>query len=131
MKIEVNVKQKLGCGLKLIGRKSALLPNVSPFREELIKETSFPYPNITSRAEYLFFTLFTMPIWPLGCYRIKRNLQRYEDDIWEKYYIYDSVVGEEKPLLKEIIRIYVQGWLIVPIAAIICILCLLLALNSE
>ena len=86
--MDIKPKRWLGCGCSLIGGDS-----VVHFRCE-----------DHSSVEYLFATLFFLPIIPLGCYRVNEDTEK--------------VLGEEKWKAGEVLFIYFI-YLAIPVAFIL------------
>lgn len=120
----LGLKSKFGCGITLLGKPS--LNDNAAFREEIIVDRSNSLnPSDTSEVQYRFFTLFYLPIFPLGCYRIQRiHRKSQEDRLYRSMGIYDTVEYkqlqcEEKPLGKEIAHIYLHYYGLLPIVIIL------------
>ena len=98
--VKVKIRSWLGCGISLIGREIG-----GGFRPEV----GLGLYCASYTVEYLFVTIFYLPLFPIGCYRIKE--QPHQDGF--STYIKYSIAGEEKPLAKEIIWLIVSRWLYV------------------
>ena len=110
---EVEIKRKAGCGMALLGKN--FVGSRADFREDS-----------DTHVEYLFFTLFFLPVWPLGCYRVKNTLNKqYSGTPGEQY------LHREKPKTGEIVRIYIDRWFVSPLLAIIAILSLLHGIYAD
>lgn len=106
---KLHLKRWLGCGTTLI-RKPSLLQE-EHFRKEGKEPIALEYRDY-SEVVYHFFTLFFLPIWPVGCYRVGtffRQEQSFE------VLVYKKVIKDEEWDGKEIARIYVHYWLILAI----------------
>ena len=76
--------------------------------------------NNYSEVMYHFFTLFFLPIWPVGCYRVAtiyRQEQSFEVEEYKK------VTKNEEWDKKEIIKIYLFYWLIFATIVLFIIVC--------
>ncbi len=96
----------IGCGKVLIGK---------PW---LFEEKWFRIENngtYYTEVKYLFFTLFYIPIWPIGCYRVQGS----------------RIIKKESAIKKEILRIYFFKLFLIPLAVFVSILMLLHFVSSD
>lgn len=123
-KEQLNLKRWLGCGTTLIGKPN--LPGQhSRFREEGNDRDPFFGKGLNLKeVKYVFFTLFFMPILPIGCYLI-HSWDTIVSDF--QVFQYESVDRKERASFKEIALIYLYYWMIVPI----CLLLVYLQAGGE
>ena len=124
-KKKLHLKLFLGCGTTLFGKP----PHTSGedgFRKNGKETDRIDEYCDYSEVMYHFFTLFFLPIWPVGCYRIMtkyRHEQSFELDI-HRY-----VIKDEEWVAKEIRQIYLHYWGIA--AAIVSLLIFMLKCGGE
>ena len=114
-KKELHLKRWLGCGTTLISK-----PYDGFFRREGKESDLLGVFNNYSEVMYHFFTLFFLPIWPVGCYRVAtiyRQEQSFEVEEYKK------VTKNEEWDKKEIIKIYLFYWLIFATIVLFIIVC--------
>lgn len=111
---KIQIKRRFGCGTSLFGKPS-LLDRKAAFREEILAKHGLDGDE-TSEVKYLFFTLFYLPIYPLGCYRILNRISREYEYKLPIYNIVTNhtVAGEENSDWKEILHIYLHYWILIP-----------------
>lgn len=122
-KKKLHLKQWLGCGTELISKPS--IRNEAHFRKEGKEPIALEYVDY-SEVMYHFFTLFFLPIWPVGCYRVGtffRQEQSFE------ILVYKKILKGEKWSFKEIVHIYLHYWVI--FTAVILFLLALYFSGSE
>ena len=105
----VKIHSKLGFGTQLIGHQLMERFRLTIGTGGLCAPREY--------VEYLFVTVLYIPLFPLGCYRIKEYAtQDIASITWHK-----TIVGEESYKVSEIIHIYLVR-LVVPAIIIILLL---------
>ena len=115
---QVGEKHWLGCGIFLI-QKPNLPGSDSQFRKEG-KEIDRIEPTDYSVVEYKFITLFFLPIFPLGCFRIA---YLFRQESLTDTTVYRRLVKQEQMKLGEVIYIYLFYYLV--LAAFIMLIILI------
>lgn len=114
-KEKLHLKRWLGCGTALIPKPGLLRED--HFRKEGKEPAGLEYRDY-SEVMYLFFTLFFLPIWPVGCFRVGtffRQEQSFE------VLVYKKVIKEEEWDSKEIARIYFHYWIILALIVLLSV----------
>ena len=123
MRTDLKIKSWLGCGLSFIGKGYD-----GNFRSRHYCGSGIN--EVDSFVEYVFITLFWLPIFPVGCKRIVNltynletgNLKRAEEFPSRYGYVDKTkIIGDEKMKVGELIWIYA----IWPLLAVFIYMCVL------
>lgn len=110
MKVDLEMKRKFGCGITFIGRTIA-----GVFRPE--HYAGIGLDEMYSEVEYVFFTLFYMPIFPLGCKRTVMLSHSLNNGVPAEYVHKKKIIKSEKARFWEVFEIYAICW--IPLIALV------------
>ena len=104
MRAELEIRRWLGCGFALLDS------GVIEFRPDHYSGCGLN--EVSSNVEYIFFTLFFLPLFPVGCKRVVLKTYDLRTGVPTQYIQKKEIIGDERMKVGELVIIYLVYWFV-------------------